>query len=140
MRYSPTMQRVIIALAAKFGLDLTKGDGHVRIELGAPMMPLVIEVLLPGLIAVAHYYEQNGDLCPDPDVEFLITPQGWAPTAIRYAFGDASYVDNPGGQAELAQFCETWASNIEHQGYLERGRRSGDEDAGAAGVAGPPAA
>jgi hypothetical protein len=134
MQFSPTMQRVITALAAKFGLDLAGAEGHLRIELGESMMPLVIEVLLPNLLSVAHYYEQNGDLIADPDVEFVITVQGWAPTAIRSYFGDRSYVNNPRGQADLAAFCETWAANIEAQGYGTRGRRSGDDD-GAAGVA-----
>lgn len=33
--------------------------------------------------AVSHRYEQNGDLVPDPDMEFVKTERGWMPLAIE---------------------------------------------------------
>jgi len=86
--------------------------------------------------AIAHRYEVNGDLVPDPDVEFYVTddsddPSGKAvyPTAIDH--GPMGYhrhveLDAAGhpmrcarrGQADLAKFCETWMRNIARQQRL----------------------
>ena len=89
------------------------------------------------LYAVAHYYRANGDLVPDPDVEFYVIddpaqPGSKAvyPTAIdhgplgyhRYAelegAGQISCV-LPRGQADLARFCDHWMKNIAAQQRLE---------------------
>jgi len=86
--------------------------------------------------AIAHRYEVNGDLVPDPDVEFYVTddsddPSGKAvyPTAIDH--GPMGYhrhveLDAAGhpkrfarrGQADLAKFCEAWMRNIARQQRL----------------------
>lgn len=126
MKFTPTMQRVITALAQKHGLDIRQAGAHLRLELGQSMMPLVIEVLLPGMLSIAHYYEQNGDLIADPDVEIFTLSDGWAPAAIQQLGHYRNYVEDERGQHDLAAFCETWAANIEAQGWLTRGRRSGD--------------
>jgi hypothetical protein len=81
--------------------------------------------------AVAHRFESNGDLVPDPDVEFLVVqdPLGSAvyPTAIDHPppFGYRRYVEfgsdglpdaiNRRGQADLAAFCDAWMRNIRQQ-------------------------
>lgn len=89
------------------------------------------------LYAVAHYFRSNGDLIPDPDVEFYVTddparPGAKAvyPTAIdhgplgyhRYAeldgAGQISCVSRR-GQADLARFCDHWMKNIAAQQRLE---------------------
>ncbi len=79
--------------------------------------------------AIAHRYEQNGDLCPDPDVEFFviddpITPGGKVvyPMAIDQTIGYRRYVylkshGHPecvhlAGQANLTAFCNGWLRNI----------------------------
>jgi hypothetical protein len=86
--------------------------------------------------AIAHRYEVNGDLVPDPDVEFYVTddsddPSGKAvyPTAIDH--GPMGYhrhveLDAAGHparffrrvQADLAKFCESWMRNIARQQRL----------------------
>ncbi len=82
------------------------------------------------LYAVAHRFVQNGDSCPDPDVEFYVTPLGVAPTAIDHPppFGYARYVTfeggkparwNPRGQRDLTSFCNTWMVNIQAQQGLK---------------------
>lgn len=130
MKYTPTMQAVISEIAHKHGLDLSQEGASLRLELGIAMMPLVIEVLMPGLISVAHYYRQNGDLIADPDVEIFTFPEGWAPAAItQQPTGYRAYVEDERGQHELADFCEFWAANIRDQGYLTRGTRPGDDAA-----------
>jgi len=85
------------------------------------------------IYAIAHRYEVNGDLVPDPDVEFYVTddsddPSGKAvyPTAIDHGpMGYHRHVElnaagNPArfsrrGQADLAKFCEGWMRNIARQ-------------------------
>ncbi len=85
------------------------------------------------LYAVAHYYRANGDLIPDPDVEFYVVddPEQPASKAIypiaidhgplgyhRYAelesTGRLSRV-LPRGQADLARFCDVWMKNVAAQ-------------------------
>src|SRR5208337_2448339 len=73
------------------------GD-HRKVEnTGGTFMAVNIDVLsttekqVPGRtepwyelrVAVAHNYEQNGDLMADPDVEFLVTPLGVAPLSFQ---------------------------------------------------------
>ena len=88
------------------------------------------------LYAVAHRYEVNGDLVPDPDVEFYVVDdplrpgeQFVYPTAIDHGpVGYYRYVhfDSVGhlarasirGQAGLARFCDDWMRNIAAQQRL----------------------
>ncbi len=82
------------------------------------------------IYAVAHRYEQNGDLVPSPDVEFYVVRTGAqvevCPTAIdhgpmgyyRYVyFGDNGLPEkwNKKGQADLTSFCNQWMTNIKDQ-------------------------
>jgi hypothetical protein len=38
-------------------------------------------------VIIAHYFEQNGDLIPDPDMEFEVIDGEWSPVAIQLAIG-----------------------------------------------------
>ena len=50
-------------------------------------MPLSIEKH-GKLITVTHYFEQNGDLVPDPDMEFVdLGGEEWLPVAIQHSTG-----------------------------------------------------
>ncbi len=82
------------------------------------------------LYAVAHRYEVNGDLVPDPDVEFYVVDdpveparKAVYPTAIDHGpLGYRRHVhfDSTGqpvrvasrGQVDLAIFCDLWMTNI----------------------------
>jgi hypothetical protein len=85
------------------------------------------------LYAFAHRYEVNGDLVPDPDVEFYVIDdpaqpgtKAVYPTAIdhgplgyyRYVHfdsaGQPTRISRP-GQADLASFCDSWMRNIANQ-------------------------
>lgn len=80
--------------------------------------------------AVAHRYEQNGDLLPDPDVEFYVVGELVAPVAIDQAPGYRRHVEFEAGravrmyrrgQADLTDFCNLWMRNIrEQQGDLRQ--------------------
>lgn len=78
------------------------------------------------MISVAHYFEQNGDLIADPDVE-LHYPS-WAPTAITQAFfgyrtkfierDGKTYIDTR-FHKEVSSFLHLWAINIKAQGWTD---------------------
>lgn len=129
MQTTPTMQRVIEALAQQHGLTLNAWGGVLRLELGASFMPLVIESLMPGIVTVTHYYRRGGDPCPDPDVEFRITPEGWVPLAMQDDWGYRRPEPGSVQHSSLVSFCEVWAANLEAQGWLDRARRVDDDGA-----------
>jgi len=86
------------------------------------------------LISVAHYFEQNGDLIADPDVE-LHYPS-WVPTAITQAFfgyrtkfverDGKTYVDTR-FHKQVSEFLTMWARNIKAQGWAEGGKVQHDD-------------
>lgn len=82
--------------------------------------------------AVAHRYEQNGDLVPDPDVEFCVVRPGGIGAVLVYpvavdtglVYRQYVYFDAVGAwpiridkarQQALAVFCGTWLKNIAQQ-------------------------
>jgi len=97
---------------------------HVRFE-KTGYQPLVIE-RHGEMISVAHYFEQNGDLIADPDVE-LHYPS-WVPTGITQAFFGyrAKFIERDGKtfvdtrfHQEVSSFLSMWARNIKAQGWAE---------------------
>jgi hypothetical protein len=120
---------------------LAAGDAKRIDNASGAFMAVSIDCLVggpkgPSLYAVAHRYELNGDLVPDPDVEFYVVddPQcpgarAIYPTAIDHgALGYYRHVHLDGslqpvrvaskGQAALARFCDEWMSNIAAQQRL----------------------
>lgn len=102
-------------------------DFHVRFDMSG-YQRLVIE-RHGELISVAHYFEQNGDLIPDPDVE-LHYPT-WTPTAITQAIGyrREKFIERDGRtlvdtrfDREVSSFLNMWARNIQAQGWAQRGQ------------------
>ena len=108
-----------------------KGSFHVRFE-KTGYQPLVIE-RHGDMISVAHYFEQNGDLIADPDVE--LHHPSWVPTGITQAyFGYRSkFIEREGRtfidtnfHRQVSSFLTLWARNIKAQGWAEGGRISND--------------
>ena len=89
---------------------------HLRLQMKS-YMPLVIE-RIGNMISVAHYYEQNGDLIADPDVELNFAT--WEPTAIQQVFGYTRVTDER-TRRDIASFLDLWAFNIQEQGWAEKG-------------------
>jgi hypothetical protein len=123
------MQQVIEKLARVAEVDLSEPGAHFTIY-NEPYMRLAVERLDANRVSVAHYYEQNGDLCQDPDVEFYTNVTGWYPYAMQDTWGYRRYVEfddgghsaryyNRNGQADLTKFCTFWANNISRQGFYE---------------------
>ncbi len=139
-KLSPPAARVFLHLVE--GLD--PGEARTIDNAGGAFMGVSVDCLrrerltdageTGALYAVAHRFESNGDLVPDPDVEFFVVPDaadplGRAvyPTAIDHPppFGYRRYVEfgsdglpdaiNRRGQADLAAFCDAWMRNIRQQ-------------------------
>ncbi len=102
-------------------------DFHVRFDMPG-YQRLVIE-RHGELISVAHYFEQNGDLVPDPEVELRYP--SWTPTAITQAIGyrREKFIERDGKtfvdtrfDREVCSFLVMWARNIQAQGWSQRGQ------------------
>jgi len=109
----------------------SQSNFHVRFDMPG-YERLVIE-RHSDLISVAHYYEQNGDLVPDPDVE-LHYPT-WTPTSITQVFGYRSkFIERDGKtyidtrfHKEVSALLVLWAGNLKAQGWAKRGQVHDDQ-------------
>ena len=134
MKSCPKMQAIIEQLAQRLEVDLTQASAHFRLDMPG-FDRLCVENIGFNRLSVAHYFEQLGDLVPDPEIVFIVGNQdlGWIPVEITQAIGGwRRYVEVSGngrqltvrnkcGQRGLAEFAEMWAQNIQDQGWLERG-------------------
>ena len=75
-------------------------------------------------ISLSHYYRQNGDMIPDPDIEFFIFPdmKMVEPIAFQDSFGYREVFPESGGidleaRKDMLVFLNQWLSNILAQGY-----------------------
>jgi adenine-specific DNA methylase/uncharacterized protein YqiB (DUF1249 family) len=104
-------------------------NGRYRyMKLKAPgFMDLVIEKLYENRISLSHYYEQNGDLMSDPDMELIVDQNQKTLTAATFqqdnmAIYHAAYqgdeLINPDLEDELNDFLGDWLSNIVRQGHI----------------------
>jgi len=104
----------------------SQGEFHVRFDM--PHHDRLVIERLGNLISVAHYFEQNGDLVADPDVE-LHYPT-WTPTSITQVFGYRSkFIEREGTtyvdtrfHKDVSSFLTMWARNIQAQGWAEKGK------------------
>jgi hypothetical protein len=130
MKTTKQMARIIARIAQQAGLDLNRVGAHVRLE-NPLYMPLSIEVIGKNLVSVSHYFEQNGDLVPDPDAVYFTgygVENGWVPVSLQLAIGtyyEASWVEDGEitrfdmrEQAEQVSFANTWVRNLQEQGFV----------------------
>ena len=102
-------------------LELRSGEGR-------GLMPLTIQRIGENEIAVAHTYEQDGDLMYDPEMTFHIdTEKGTLePLTFRQDGGLPIYQEvypEPGKwipklRSDLSAFTDQWLKNIEEQGRV----------------------
>lgn len=121
-----TMKEVIEKILTSHGLIEqfnAREDFHVKIE-NEPYMPLTIEKHSRQVI-VAHNYVQNGDLIPDPDMEFWIEQDGaWSPVAIQFATGHYrqcmdGVIINERERRDQVSFSNMWARNLKAKRFAE---------------------
>lgn len=133
MKPAPTMKAVIEEIAAKHSVDFYQPGAVLRLNM-VGFDQLRIERLPNGCISVAHVFETQGFLIPEPDICFFVHDQeDWIPINITQSMtGHRSYAElsedgttivryNCARQAGLADFCEQWAQNLRDQGWLEHG-------------------
>jgi hypothetical protein len=129
---SKMFKRVIERLAAREGIDLWTVGSYAKFEM-AGYQDLCLEVIGPGLIAVAHTFVQNGDLMFDPEIVFsMTTGEGWAPVEItQHPVGNYQRVAEVGHhgqithlnvrvQRSVSQFAGVWARDLQAQGWQHR--------------------
>ena len=103
--------------------------GHIKINNAPGFMAVCVEKIGPGFLSVTHYFEQNGDLVPDPDMEFWKGPDGrWRPVCITQMLGSTTALRfdqegqvaryNPHALADLCAFTAHWMKNISKQQKL----------------------
>lgn len=117
----------IVSVHGKIDEFIQGEDFHLRIE-NPPFLPLVIE-RHGASASVTHYFEQNGDLIPDPDMEFTITNhEEWFPVATQFATGhyrraiyfedDKKLISKNELRSQI-QFANMWAKNLIEQGFAK---------------------
>jgi len=137
-----TLKLLCVNGAAKRVLDelvegLDVGESK-KFDRGMGFMAVHVECLQKsGLgmhFSIAHYYEQNGDLCQDPDVSIVRRADGsWAPISfqnsvayrVAVTFHDDGTIEvDEREQKDLASFVNGWMKNVsEQQGIpTRRGR------------------
>ncbi len=133
MKTSTSMQTIVTKLAEKHGLDLSEPGGHIRLEMKG-FDRLVINVTAENVVYIAHHFDQFGDVVPDPAIIFFTRYPEWVPFEVIQVIGgyrmygrltpDGDHLDifHPCHQADLAEFADIWARNIEMQGWLEDGQ------------------
>ena len=126
-------------------INRLNGSRHIKIN-NAPeaFMPLSVEFLYETTIAsqpariysLSHYYQQFGDLVPDPDMTFAVLnshpthpegPQRVFPLTYQDSFRydeavfpteEGNWKQNPKLQASLTAFANLWLKNLKHQQNL----------------------
>ena len=113
------------------GADIEASESKKIDNTKGAFMTVHVEVValcnLGQIYSIAHYFEQNGDLMRDPDMEFIKGADGeyypisfWqdAPPvrseAVEWKGNEISGI-RPKLQAELATFANTWMKNIKEQ-------------------------
>lgn len=80
------------------------------------------------IIALSHYYKQNGDMIADPDMELAIYPQQEKAEALAYqdcwgyrrVYGDDDATVDVRAKRELNGFLNQWLTNLIQQGHCIR--------------------
>ncbi len=119
-------------------INLMNGKEHQKIDnTNGAFMPVVIEKVHEVMFyqsectiySVAHYFEQNGDLVPDPEMTFLVVN---ANTEVIFpctfqdqmTYQEGLFKDGVDWrikkaiQASHAEFANTWMDNIKKQQNL----------------------
>ena len=105
----------------KIAKPLLDGDAHYMRFSTKGHMDLIIENIGDDKIMMAHYYELNGDLMADPDIEYIVDNKN------KYLIGDSFQLDNlayferandnPAIIDDINSFTSTWLSNIKAARY-----------------------
>ncbi len=104
--------------------EFASKPGNYRKFKSSGFMDLCVECVCEGIVSLTHYYEQNGDLVPDPDMEIRVYDHGMAEALTFqncwlyqqvYSSDGKSY--RPKLKRELNNFLYFWLCNLEKQGF-----------------------
>ena len=115
--------------ATKTFFKIIEGEeGYKKIDNSKGFMALVVEKLrtddVGSIYSLAHYFEQNGDLCKDPDMEFMVRGGSVIPMTFQQdippVYSEGVFYDNGWKvrnkvQADITSFANMWIKNIKHQ-------------------------
>jgi len=128
---APTINERIFRKLERIIGNLSRMPAHIKFE--APgFMDLNVDKLYADAesvtIAMSHYFRQNGDMVPDPDMVIRIYPLMKMAEALTYqdCFGFRMVYPTPGevnlrARKDLNIFLNEWLSNILTQGFVRRG-------------------
>jgi len=134
MKTAAQMQSVVTRLASKHNYSLEDLNDYLFLEMEG-FLPLVIQGVGKNLLSVCHRLVVEGDAVADPEVVFFTGYGPWVPVSIEQAVGGyrnyATLTEDHAAIAasnnpvvdSLARFSETWARNLEDQGWIEATRR-----------------
>ncbi len=116
--------RTLMELAPEI---LSQKADYLRFIAGDNFLPLTIEWISNNRIAMAHYFELNGDMMADPDMEFVVDNEKRELHARTYQLDSMARYDNAENsdgtidtelEQELNDFAKGWFNNIRAQGYV----------------------
>lgn len=94
---------------------------YLKLESDLGFMTLSLDKIGSNSVAMAHYYEQNGDLMVDPEIVFDIDSKNKTLTAVSYQQDGMSiyktYEPDSDEQDNCNSFVDTWFNNISTQAY-----------------------
>lgn len=115
-------------------------ENHLILNNNSDFMPLHVELLYNStggkVFSFSHYYKQNGDLVPDPDMTFLMNaemPQFITPLTFQNALvydevctmkGNKWMINDRRRLKDLVKFANVWMQNIKLQQELKIERRA----------------
>ena len=121
------LSRAAAAVLDELVADLDVGDSR-KVDRGTGFMAVHVECLhrsgLGLLYSIAHYFESQGDLVPDPDCVFVRAATGWSPVSFQNSIAyrvavhfheDGTIEVDEKEQADLVSFCNLWMRNIQEQ-------------------------
>lgn len=87
------------------------------------------------LIALSHYYKQNGDMIADPDMELAVYPKLEIAEALSYQdsfcyrtiYSDDNGTEDIKAKKELNAFLDQWLSNLIEQGHCIKADEVADD-------------
>lgn len=94
---------------------------YLKLESDLGFMTLSLDKIGSNSVAMAHYYEQNGDLMVDPEIVFDIDSKNKTLTAVSYQQDGMgiykTYEPDSDEQDNCNSFVDTWLNNISTQAY-----------------------
>ena len=126
--------RVAESIFRKIVKMIPDGEDYFKLNNSELFMPLVVERLHTTKVlgieytvfSFAHYYEQNGDLVPDPDMTFYCNDtEGIFPATFQNAYRYDEAITGSGNAVtvqvklmqSLSEFANVWMCNLKaHQG------------------------